>query len=63
MPSPGILASDSRPIVRRRPGKTWYARPNETIAPGATDPMPVHVDDLVALLHALGASPAHLVGN
>ncbi|MCV2488103.1 alpha/beta hydrolase [Geodermatophilus sp. YIM 151500] len=40
-----------------------YARPDEAIAPGATDPVPVHVDDLVALLHAPGASPAHLVGN
>jgi pimeloyl-ACP methyl ester carboxylesterase len=40
-----------------------YARPNEAISPGADDPMPVHVDDLVAFLHALGAFPAHLVGN
>ena len=40
-----------------------YARPNEAIAPGAADPMPVHVADLVALLHTLGAAPAHLVGN
>jgi pimeloyl-ACP methyl ester carboxylesterase len=40
-----------------------YARPNEAIAPGAVDPMPAHVEDLVALLHALRASPALLVGN
>jgi pimeloyl-ACP methyl ester carboxylesterase len=40
-----------------------YARPNEPIAPGLPDPMPVHVADLVALLHTLGAAPAHLVGN
>ena len=40
-----------------------YARPNETILSGAADPMPVHVEDLVALLHTLEAAPAHLVGN
>ncbi|SMO99510.1 Pimeloyl-ACP methyl ester carboxylesterase [Geodermatophilus aquaeductus] len=40
-----------------------YARPNEPIAPGAVDPMPVHVADLVTLLHTLGAAPAHLVGS
>jgi len=40
-----------------------YARPNEPIAPGAADPMPPHVADLVALLHTLGAAPAHLIGN
>ncbi len=40
-----------------------YARPNEAIVPGAADPMPVHVEDLVALLHTLRAAPAHLVGN
>ncbi len=40
-----------------------YARPNVAITPGATDPMPAHVEDLVALVRTLGASPAHLVGN
>ena len=40
-----------------------YARPNEDIDPGADDQMLPHVDDLVALLRALGAAPAHLVGH
>ncbi|WP_369135512.1 alpha/beta fold hydrolase [Modestobacter sp. I12A-02662] len=40
-----------------------YAWPNDDITPGAADPMSPHVDDLVALLHVLDASPAHLVGN
>jgi pimeloyl-ACP methyl ester carboxylesterase len=40
-----------------------YARPNEAISPGAVDPMPVHVEDLVAFLRTLGAAPAHLVGS
>ncbi|MGY1639067.1 alpha/beta fold hydrolase [Geodermatophilus sp. SYSU D00742] len=40
-----------------------FARPGADVPPGAADPMPVHVDDLVALLRELGATPAHLVGN
>ncbi len=40
-----------------------YARPNEAIAPGSADPMSAHVEDLVAFLQTLGASPALLVGN
>jgi pimeloyl-ACP methyl ester carboxylesterase len=40
-----------------------YARPNQDIDPGADDPMGPHVADLVAFLRAVGASPAHLVGN
>ena len=40
-----------------------YARPNQNIEPGADDQMLPHVDDLVALLRALDAAPAHLVGN
>ena len=40
-----------------------YARPNEAIAPGSADPMPAHVEDLVAFLRTVGASPALLVGN
>lgn len=40
-----------------------YARPNPPIAPDADDPMQPHVDDLVALLGALDAAPAHLVGH
>ncbi|GAB3201124.1 alpha/beta hydrolase [Geodermatophilus arenarius] len=40
-----------------------FARPNAPLPAGAPDPMPVHVTDLVALLRALDASPAHLVGN
>ena len=40
-----------------------YARPNEDIAPGIDDQMLPHVDDLIAFLDAIGAAPAHLVGN
>jgi len=40
-----------------------YSPPNEPVEPGATDPMPPHVDDLLALLRELGAAPAHLVGD
>jgi pimeloyl-ACP methyl ester carboxylesterase len=40
-----------------------YARPNDDIPPGQDDQMLPHVEDLVALLGALNASPAHLVGN
>ncbi len=40
-----------------------FARPNEPIPDGADDPMEPHVDDLVALLRALDATPAHVVGH
>jgi pimeloyl-ACP methyl ester carboxylesterase len=40
-----------------------YARPNEDIEPGLDDQMLTHVEDLVAFLGAIDASPAHLVGN
>jgi pimeloyl-ACP methyl ester carboxylesterase len=40
-----------------------YARPNAPIDPGREDPIPVHVEDLVALLRTLNATPAHLVGH
>jgi pimeloyl-ACP methyl ester carboxylesterase len=40
-----------------------YARPNPDIEPGADDQMLPHVDDLTALLRALDAAPAHLVGH
>ena len=40
-----------------------YAPPNEDIEPGVDNPMPPHVDDLAALLRAIDAAPAHLVGN
>jgi len=40
-----------------------YARPNEDLAAGESDPWQVHVDDLAAFLKAVGAVPAHLVGN
>jgi pimeloyl-ACP methyl ester carboxylesterase len=40
-----------------------YARPNQDIAPGELDELPTHADDLAALLEAIGAAPAHLVGN
>jgi pimeloyl-ACP methyl ester carboxylesterase len=40
-----------------------YARPNEDIEPGADDQMLPHVDDLVSLLGAIHATPAHLVGH
>lgn len=40
-----------------------YARPNDDIEIGADDQMLPHVDDLAAFLQAIGAGPAHLVGN
>lgn len=40
-----------------------YARPNGDIPKGQDDQMMPHVDDLVDLLVALDAVPAHLVGN
>jgi pimeloyl-ACP methyl ester carboxylesterase len=40
-----------------------YARPNADIEPGIDDQMLQHVEDLAALLNALNAAPAHLVGH
>jgi pimeloyl-ACP methyl ester carboxylesterase len=40
-----------------------YAWPNESLPRGQTDNMERHVEDLLALLRALDAAPAHLVGN
>jgi non-heme chloroperoxidase len=40
-----------------------YARPNADIDPGIDDQMLPHVEDLAALLNAIGAAPAHLVGH
>jgi pimeloyl-ACP methyl ester carboxylesterase len=40
-----------------------YARPNADIEPGIDDQMLPHVEDLAALLNALRAAPAHLVGH
>ena len=39
-----------------------YARPNADIDPGIDDQMPPHVEDLAALLNAIGAAPLHLIG-
>ncbi len=40
-----------------------YARPNDDIKPGVDDQMHPHVDDLVAFLKTIDATPAHLVGS
>ena len=40
-----------------------YARPNARIDPEAEDPIDAHVADQVALIGALGASPASIVGH
>jgi pimeloyl-ACP methyl ester carboxylesterase len=40
-----------------------YARPNADIEPDIDDQMLPHVEDLAALLNALRAAPAHLVGH
>lgn len=40
-----------------------YAWPNADVPDGVDDQMQPHVDDLAALIHKLGAAPAHLVGN
>ncbi len=40
-----------------------YAHPNAPLPDGAGDPIEPHVDDLLALIDALGARPAHLVGH
>jgi len=55
----GVLSSRHRAIAYSR----RFACPNAPIPPGADDPMLPHVDDLVALLGALDAKPAHLVGH
>src|SRR4051794_31994714 len=53
------LGVDRRAIAYSR----RYAWPNEDIAPGLDDQMPPHVADLLGLLHALDAAPAHVVGH
>ncbi|WP_419913718.1 alpha/beta fold hydrolase [Hoeflea sp.] len=40
-----------------------YHCPNEAIQPDAPDPIQTHVDDLSALIVALNAQPAHLMGH
>ena len=40
-----------------------YAWPNQDLPAGAPDTMQPHVEDLLALLRALDAYPAHLAGN
>ena len=40
-----------------------FARPNEDLDPGADDLMLLAVEDLVAFLREIDATPAHLVGN
>ena len=55
---PAIGASYRTVAYSRR-----YARPNEDIGPGIDDQMLPHVEDLVSFLQAIGATPAHLVGN
>lgn len=59
MPQLDACAASRRAIIYSR----RYARPNDDIPPGQDDPMPPHVDDLIALMDALGAQPAHLVGT
>jgi pimeloyl-ACP methyl ester carboxylesterase len=53
------VASKHRAMIYSR----RYSRPNEDISDGMDDPMLPEVDDLLALLRSLKASPAHLVGN
>ena len=40
-----------------------FARPNDDLALDAEDPWELHGEDLAAFLAAVGADPAHLVGN
>jgi pimeloyl-ACP methyl ester carboxylesterase len=40
-----------------------YHRPNPFIPPDVPDPIQTHVDDLAALIEALKAHPAHIVGH
>lgn len=54
-----VFAEEYRAIAYSR----RYARPNEDIPEGQDDQMMPHVEDLAALLVALDAAPAHLVGN
>lgn len=53
------LASRYRVIAYSR----RYCPPNPLLEPGGRDPMEPHVDDLLALIRALDAGPAHLVGD
>jgi len=55
----GVFAEKYRTIIYSR----RYARPNEEIPDNTDDPVPPHVDDLIALLRTLDFAPAHLVGN
>jgi pimeloyl-ACP methyl ester carboxylesterase len=55
---PAIGASHRAIAYSRR-----FARPNADIERNSDDPTPPHVDDLVGLLAAIDAHPAHLVGN
>jgi pimeloyl-ACP methyl ester carboxylesterase len=54
-----VFAESHRTIAYSR----RFARPNARIDPDADDPIDTHVADQVAVLEALGASPAHLVGH
>jgi len=54
-----VVGATHRAIVYSR----RYARPNDPIPEGADDLMLPHVDDLVALMEAAEAKPAHLVGH
>lgn len=58
-PQLGPLGEKYRAIAYSR----RYAWPNEDLPSGAKDMMQPHVDDLLALLRAIDAYPAHLVGN
>lgn len=53
------LAASHRAIAYSR----RFAWPNPPLPPDADDPIATHVADLAALLAALGAAPAHLVGH
>ena len=55
----GPFAEHFRTIVYSR----RYHCPNAPISPDSPDPVGVHVDDLAALIGALDAEPAHLVGH
>ncbi len=54
-----VIASRYRTIAYSR----RYAWPNEPITGGLDDKMMPHVDDLAAVIRALDAAPAHLVGS
>lgn len=53
------IGADYRAVAYSR----RYAWPNEDLPAGEKDVMAPHVEDLLAFLRALGAYPAHLVGN